>query len=234
MLRQGGQVTIDKESRDPSPTGVRAVFSCLENVFRQVLQGSLPIYRTIPVPILHWEAAIPLLEHIFDHRWALAHLQAACLDNCHPVRRRLCKPQLTISCLHLHSLHPSCLEGLEQVSPILLPPWQPGTLISNKHGQNLPQPPDYLPPGVQVFQTWAANWALSLCCCTQMAARTSRGPQGLAGFAPDTQKQWESPRATFTSKVIRSLMLRQQAPWLGYKLPSPSSKQPIDPTSMCY
>lgn len=133
--RQGKQRSISNR--------VRAVFSCLENVFRQALQGSLPIYRTIPVPILHWEAAIPLLEHIFDHRWALAHLQAACLDNCHPVRRRLCKPQLTISCLHLHSLHPSCLEGLEQVSPILLPPWQPGTLISNKHGQNLPQPPDY-------------------------------------------------------------------------------------------
>lgn len=36
-----------------------AAFSCLEGVFRQAIQGSLPVYWTTSIPILHWEAAIP-------------------------------------------------------------------------------------------------------------------------------------------------------------------------------
>lgn len=153
-----------------------AAFSCLEAVYRQALQGSLPVYQITPVPILHWEAAMPPLEHIFDHHQALAHLQAAHLDDRHPVRRRLCKPQPTTPRLRLHNLRPSCLEGLETVNSLLFPPWQPGTLRNRAricpNRQTAPQD----------FQAWVANWApLSMLLYTDGSQQQS-GASGAGWF----------------------------------------------------
>lgn len=130
-----------------------AAFSHLETVYRQAIQGTLPVYWTTPIPILHREAALPPLGHILDHRCALAHLWAAHLDECHPVCRCLGRPWPTTTHLRLHNLHPSCLEGLESVNSLLSPPWQPGTQRNRARicpdRQTAPQD----------FQAWAANWA---------------------------------------------------------------------------
>ena len=42
--------------------GVNSTLSHLESTLRQAIRGTLPIYRTTPIPILHREAAIPPLE----------------------------------------------------------------------------------------------------------------------------------------------------------------------------
>lgn len=132
---------------------VNAAFSHLENTFRQAIRGTLPVYRTIPTPILHREAAIPPLEHIFDHRRARAHLRAARLDGRHPVHRRLLRHRPTIPNLRMHFFRSGFLEQLEHIDPLLFPPWH----LETQQAKPKICPDRQVAP--QDFQTWAASLA---------------------------------------------------------------------------
>ncbi|ODM17527.1 hypothetical protein SI65_07202 [Aspergillus cristatus] len=67
---------------------VDSSLSRLERVLREALWGTLPVYRTTPIPAIHRETAIPPMEIILDQKRASARLHASSLDNCHPVHRQ--------------------------------------------------------------------------------------------------------------------------------------------------
>ena len=133
--------------------GVNSALSHLENTLRQAIRGSLPVYRTTPIPILHREAAIPPMVLILNYQRALAHLRLARLDDRHPVRRRLYKSRPTAPSLRMHSFRPECLKNLEQIDPVLFPPWTPETQ------RDRPRICKSRESSLSDFQAWAAAQA---------------------------------------------------------------------------
>ena len=133
--------------------GVNSTLSHLESTLRQAIQGTLPIYRTTPIPILHREAAIPPLELTLNYRRALAHLRTAHLDDQHPVRRRLQRNRPTAPSLRLQYFRSECLKNLEHIDLIRFPPWTLGTQ------QNRPRICQSRESAQQDFQVWAAAQA---------------------------------------------------------------------------
>jgi len=103
---------------------VDSSLSCLDRVLRDALRGTLPVYRTTPIPALHQETAIPPMEIILDQERASARLRVARLDNCHPVHRRLFRMRSFPTNTRLLRNHLPCLEGVEQTDPLIYPPWQ--------------------------------------------------------------------------------------------------------------
>lgn len=48
--------------------GVGAQLACLDQELRNVLLGTLPVYRTTRTAVLHQEATIPPMELLLDQR----------------------------------------------------------------------------------------------------------------------------------------------------------------------
>ena len=44
----------------------------LQVVQNNALRGTLPVYKTTPIPVLHREAAVPPIQITLDHKAALA------------------------------------------------------------------------------------------------------------------------------------------------------------------
>lgn len=150
VLRHGGQITIDKESRDPSLTG----WGQLSHVWKMFLdrQSRAPCQSTGPPLSPSYTGRHlfpPPLEHFFDHRRALAHLRTAHLDGRHPVCRRLLRPRL-------HFLRPSCLEGLEQINPLLLPHGSQAPCETGPESAKTAQLPPR-PPGLGCQLAWCSH-----------------------------------------------------------------------------
>ena len=97
---------------------------CLDQVLREALQETLPTYCTISISVLHQETAIPLMKIILDQKHVSARLRAHRLDNCHPVSRRLFRSWSFSVNTHLTCNVWSLLEEIEQMDPLLDPPWQ--------------------------------------------------------------------------------------------------------------
>ena len=137
--------------------GVKSALAHLGNTLRYAIRSILPAYRTTPIPILHRESAIPPMELILNHQRVLAHLRNTRLDNQHPVRRRLLRDRPTAPSLRLHSFRTSCLANLEQIDPILHPPWAQETQ------QNKARVCQSRVSALQDFQAWLeAEGPLSL------------------------------------------------------------------------
>lgn len=103
---------------------VDSALSCLDRVLRGALRGTLPAYRTTPIPVLHRETAIPPMEIILDQKHASARLRVSRLDNRHPVFRRLFQTRSFPANTRLIRKHLPCLEEVEQTDPLAYPPWQ--------------------------------------------------------------------------------------------------------------
>ena len=143
-------------------------------MLREALQETLPTYCTTPISVLHWETAIPPMEIILDQKHASARLRAHRLNNCHPVSRCLFRSQSFPVNTHLiHNVWP-LLEEIEQMDPLLYPPWQtekPGTI---------PNICPVLDKTDAAFQQWANNCPpLSMFLFTRLVNGPSR-----AGFRP--------------------------------------------------
>lgn len=103
---------------------VDSSLSHLDRVLRDALRGTLPVYRTTPIPALHRETAIPPMEIILDQKRSAAKLRAFSLDNRHPVCRRIFRKRSFPANTRLTHKHLPWLEGVEQIDPLLYPPWQ--------------------------------------------------------------------------------------------------------------
>ena len=107
---------------------VDSALSCLDRVLREALRGTLPAYRTTPIPVLHRETAIPPMEIILDQKRAAARLRASRLDSRHPILRRSLRTQPSLLNTRLTRNHLPWLERTEQTDPLIYPPWQPENL----------------------------------------------------------------------------------------------------------
>lgn len=129
---------------------VGAAFSCLENVSRQAIQGSLPVYRTTPVPIIHREASItPTLRTLF-------------LSPPGPSSPQGCPPRWPPPSLQTPAQAPTTfpppqlLGGPRADKPSTAPPWQLGTLRDRARiCPNRPTAPR--PPGLGCQLAWCSH-----------------------------------------------------------------------------
>ena len=103
---------------------VDSSLSCLDRVLRDALRGTLPVYRTTPIPALHRETAIPPMGIILDQKRASARLRVSRLDSRHPVHRRLLRTRSFPTNTRLNHNHLPWLERIEQIDPLIYPPWQ--------------------------------------------------------------------------------------------------------------
>ena len=84
-----------------------------------------PSIRSSPVPVLHQETAIPLMEIILDQKRVAAKLRASRLDNRHPILRRSLRTQSSLLNTRLTRNHLPWLEKIEQTDPLVYSRWQP-------------------------------------------------------------------------------------------------------------
>jgi ribonuclease HI len=104
---------------------VQGLVHKLEVVQNNALRGTLPVYRTTPIPALHREAAIPPIQVTLDHKAALAAARIKRLDARHPLVRRTTRPRAYEFDTRL--LRTAAKAGPTELhDPLVLPPWERG------------------------------------------------------------------------------------------------------------
>ena len=97
----------------------------LEVVQNNALRGTLPFYRTTPIPALHREAAIPPIQVTLDHKAALSAARIKRLDARHPLVRRTTRPRAYE--FDTRILRTAAKAGPTELhDPLVLPPWERG------------------------------------------------------------------------------------------------------------
>ena len=89
------------------------------------------------------------MEVILDQKCTTARLRVHKLDSRHPVHRRLFQAQTFLFYTRLLRAHPTWLEGLELVDPLVHPPWQAVRACSNQSICPIKERAD------TAFQQWA-------------------------------------------------------------------------------
>ena len=104
--------------------GVGAQVACLDQVLRNALLGTLPVYRTTRTAVLHRESAIPPMELLLDQRRRSLAIRVHQLDTQHPLHLRVThQPSRYISTRLLRAVDLKNFHLIEQVDPLLSSPW---------------------------------------------------------------------------------------------------------------
>ena len=164
--------------------GVGAQVACLDQVLRNALLGTLPVYRTTRTAVLHRESAIPPMELLLDQRRRNLAIRIHQLDIQHPLHLRVThQPNRYISTRLLRAADPKNFHSIEQVDPLLTSPWdsdlepkeQPTTTPKVQAREEFQRWLDFIPPLSMVVYTdgskgkegtaagagWAGYWGTS-------------------------------------------------------------------------